>query len=122
VRERLRALLLFSDLGDEQLDVLADGAREFTVAAGQPLIQRGDPGSGVFVLEEGRAVVDAPEGTRELGPGDVFGERSLLDGGERTARVLAQTEVRCIAIPRPELEQVIAAHPQLGDRLRHVSG
>jgi CRP-like cAMP-binding protein len=121
VRERLRALLLFSDLDDEQLDVLADGAREFTVAAGQPLIQRGDPGSGVFVLEEGRAVVDAPEGTRELGPGDVFGERSLLDGGERTARVLAQTEVRCIAIPRPELEQVIAAHPQLGDRLRHVS-
>jgi CRP-like cAMP-binding protein len=122
VRERLRALLLFSDLDDEQLDVLADGAREFTVAAGQPLIQRGDPGSGLFVLEEGRAVVDAPEGTRELGPGDVFGERSLLDGGERTARVLAQTEVRCIAIPRPELEQVIAAHPQLGDRLRHVSG
>jgi CRP/FNR family cyclic AMP-dependent transcriptional regulator len=122
VRERLRALLLFSDLDDEQLDLLADCAREFTVVAGQPLIQRGDPGSGVFVLEEGRAVVDAPEGTRELGPGDVFGERSLLDGGERTARVLAQTEVRCIAIPRPELEQVIAAHPQLGERLRHVSG
>jgi CRP/FNR family cyclic AMP-dependent transcriptional regulator len=122
VRERLRALLLFSDLDDEQLDVLADGAREFTVAAGQPLIQRGDPGSGLFVLEEGRAVVDAPEGTRELGPGDIFGERSVLDGGERTARVLAQTEVRCIAIPRPELERVIAAHPQLGDRLRHVSG
>jgi CRP-like cAMP-binding protein len=44
-----------------------------------------------------------------------------LNDSERTARVLAMTEVRCIAIPRPELEQVIAANPQLGERLRHVS-
>ena len=121
MRERLRALLLFSDLDDEQLDVLASSTTEFTVAAGKPLIQRGDPGSGVFVLEEGIAVVDAPGGSRELGPGDVFGERSLLDGTGRTARVRAKTDVRCLAIPRPELERVIAAHPQLGERLRHVS-
>jgi CRP-like cAMP-binding protein len=121
LRDRLRALLVFSDLDDEQLDVLASCAREFSVAAGQPLIQRGDPGSGVFVLEEGRAVVQAPEGTRELGPGDVFGERSLLDGVERTASVRAETDVRCLAIPRPELEEVIAARPELGERLRHVS-
>jgi CRP-like cAMP-binding protein len=121
VKERLRGLLLFSDLDEEQLDLLAAGAKEFTVPAGKPLIQRGDPGSGVFVLEEGRAIVDAPEGSRELRPGDVFGERSLLDGGERTARVRAETDVRCIAIPRPALEQVIAANPQLGERLRHVS-
>ena len=121
LRERLRALLLFSDLDDEQLDVLAAGAREVSVAAGKPLIQRGDPGSGLFILEEGRAVVDAPEGTRALGPGDVFGERSLLDGVERTARVRAETDVRCLAIPRPELERVIAARPELGERLRHVS-
>lgn len=122
MKERLRALLLFSDLDDEQLDILAGSAKEFTVAAGQPLIQRGDPGSGVFVLEEGAAVVEAPEGSRTLGPGDVFGERSLLDGGERTARVRAETDVRAIAIPRPELERVIATHAELGERLRHVSG
>ena len=121
MKERLRELLLFSGLDDEQLGILASSAQELTVAAGKPLIQRGDPGSGVFVLEEGRAVVEAPEGSRELGPGDVFGERSLLGDGERTARVRAETDVRCIAIPRPELERVIAANPQLGDRLRHVS-
>ena len=121
MKERLRALLLFSDLSDEDLDALAASARELTVAAGKPLIQRGDPGSGVFVLEEGHAVVDAPEGTHQLGPGDIFGERSLLDDSERTARVRAETDVRCIAIPRPELERAIAANPQLGERLRHVS-
>jgi CRP-like cAMP-binding protein len=121
VKERLRALLLFSDLDDEQLDALAAAARAFTVEAGKPLIQRGDPGSGVFVLEEGRAIVDSPDGSHKLGPGDIFGERSLLDGSERTARVRAETDVRAIAIPRPELERAIAANPQLGERLRHVS-
>jgi CRP-like cAMP-binding protein len=121
VKERLRALLLFSDLDDEQLDVLASGAREFTVAAGKPLIQRGDPGSGLFVLEEGTAVVDSPEGSSELGPGDVFGERSLIDDTERTARVRAKTDLRCLAIPRPELERVLVARPDLAERLRHVS-
>jgi hypothetical protein len=35
--------------------------------------------------------------------------------------VRAKTDVRCLAIPRPELESVIAARPDLGERLRHVS-
>lgn len=122
MKERLRELLLFSDLADEELDVLAAGAKDFTVAAGKPLIQRGDPGSGLFLLEEGTAVVEAPEGTRTLGPGDVFGERSLFGGeGERTARVRAKTDVRCLAIGRPEIERVIASHPDVGERLRHLS-
>ena len=122
MRERLRALLLFADLDDEQLDVLAAGAKEFSVAAGKPLIQRGDPGSGLFVLEEGRAVVDAPEGTRTLGPGDVFGERSLLgEDGERTARVRARTDVRCLAIARTELERLMAERPVVAERLRSLS-
>jgi CRP-like cAMP-binding protein len=123
VKERLRALLLFSDLDDEQLDILAGGTKEIRVPSGKPLIQRGDPGSGLFVLEEGTAVVEAPEGKRTLSPGDVFGERSLFgEDGERTARVRAETDVRCLAIARPEVERVIAERPDVGDRLRHLSG
>src|SRR5919199_5693497 len=94
LRERLRALPLFAGLDDEQLDRLASCTSSFDAPAGQALIERGKPGSGLFVLEQGRAVVEAPEGTRELGPGAVFGERSLLGAdGERTARVRAQTDV-----------------------------
>jgi CRP-like cAMP-binding protein len=75
------------------------------------------------VLEEGHAIVDAPEGSRELGPGDVFGERSLLgEDVERTARVRARTDVRCLAIARPEIERLVATHPEIGERLSHLSG
>ena len=95
---------------------------EFDAPAGQALIERGRAGSGLFVLEQGEAIVEAPEGTRELGPGDVFGERSLLgEDGERTARVRARTDVRCLAIARTELERVLAESPALADRLRDLS-
>ena len=95
---------------------------DWNQTAGQALIERGRAGSGLFVLEQGQAVVEAPEGTRELGPGDVFGERSLLgEDGERTARVRAQTDVRCLAIARTELERLIAERPGLGERLRQLS-
>ena len=123
MRDRLRALPLFADLDDEQLDRLASCTSEFDAPAGQALIERGRPGSGLFVLEDGQAVVEAPEGTRKLGPGDVFGERSLFgDDGERTARVRAQTHVRCLAIARTELEQLIAERPSVGERLRRLAG
>ena len=122
MRDRLRAAPLFADLDDEHLDKLAAATSEFRAPAGQALIERGRPGSGLLVLEEGEAIVEAPEGRRRLGPGDVFGERALLaDDVSRTARVRAETDVRCLAIARPELERLLAEAPQLADRLRQLS-
>jgi CRP-like cAMP-binding protein len=122
MRDRLRVAPLFADLDDEHLDRLAAATSEFQAPAGQALIERGRPGSGLLVLEEGEAVVEAPEGRRQLGPGDVFGERALLgDNVARTARVRAQTDVRCLAIARPQLEQLLAEFPLLADRLRQLS-
>jgi NTE family protein len=122
MRDRLGSLPLFADLDDAQLDRLAAATSEFNAPAGQALIERGRPGSGIFVLEEGNAIVEAPEGTRQIGPGDVFGERALL--GEdivRSARVRAETDVRCLAIARPELERLLAEDPRVADRLRQLS-
>jgi CRP-like cAMP-binding protein len=122
VRDRLRAIPVFADLSDQELDKLASQTSSFDAPAGQALIERGRAGSGLFVLEEGTALVEAPEGSRELGPGDIFGERSLFgEDGERTARVRALTDVRCLAIARPEIEIVIAEHPAIGEHLRQLS-
>jgi CRP-like cAMP-binding protein len=122
VRDRLRALQLFADVDDAQLERLAAATSEFDAPAGQALIERGRVGSGMFVLEQGQAVVEAPEGKRHIGPGDVFGERSLLgDDIERTARVRAETDVRCLAISRPEIERLLAEDPRIAERLRQLS-
>ena len=122
MRDRLRALPIFEDVDDAQLERLAAATSEFEAPAGQALIERGRPGSGMFVLEEGQAVVEAPEGTRQLGPGDIFGERALLgEDIERSARVRAQTDVRCLAIARPEIERLLAEDPRLAHRLAQLS-
>jgi CRP-like cAMP-binding protein len=122
VRDRLAAVPLFAEVDEAQLDRLAAGTTEFEAPAGQALIERGGPGSGMFVLEEGQAVVEAPEGVRELGPGDIFGERAVLgEDGERTARVRARTDVRCLAIARPEIERLLAEDPRVAERLSQLS-
>jgi voltage-gated potassium channel len=122
VRDRLGALPLFADLDEAQLERLAAATSVFDAPAGQALIERGKPGSGMFVLAEGEAIVEAPEGTRTLGPGDVFGERALLgDDIERTARVRAVTDVRCLAIARAEIEQLLSDNPRLAERLSQLT-
>jgi CRP-like cAMP-binding protein len=110
VRDRLRSVPAFRDLRDDELDELAAAATEFEAPAGRTLIERGAPGSGLFVLEQGEVVVEAPEGVRTLRPGDVFGERALVADDVRSARVRAQTDVRCLAITRSAIEQVLRRH------------
>jgi len=122
VRDRLRALPLFADLDEENLERLAAATSEFEAPAGQMLIEFGAPGSGLFVLEQGHVVVETPDGRFELRAGDVFGERALVgDDIHRAARVRAQTDVRCLAIGRTEIERLLAEEPQFADQLRQLS-
>ena len=85
-------------MGADDLDLLRAAGTESTIAAGQTLIERGHPGTGLFVVVEGTVVVEAPEGTRELGPGAVIGERALLSG-TRT-EVFAFTESTPASVAR----------------------
>ena len=120
--ERLRAIPLFADLGEDSLARLAGAATEVNAPAGRTLIERGRPGSGLFVLEKGYVTVEAPEGERELGPGAVFGERALLgEDIRRTARVSARSDVCCLAIARVEVERVLAEDEHFEGRLRGLT-
>jgi CRP-like cAMP-binding protein len=120
--ERLRAQALFAGLDDETLAQVAADTTELDAPAGRVLIEYGAPGSGLFVLEEGQAVVDAPGAHVELGPGAVFGERALLgENIPRGARVRALTDVRCLAIARPAIDRLVAEQPLINERLRAIS-
>lgn len=120
--ERLRAQPLFAGLDEETLALLAADTTELEAPAGRVLIEYRAPGSGLFVLEEGQAVVDAPDAHVELSPGAVFGERALLgEDVPRGARVRALTDVRCLAIARPAIDRLVAEQPLIGERLRAIS-
>jgi CRP-like cAMP-binding protein len=116
--EDLRTIPLFAHLEPEALEQLAEAAKELDVPAGQPLTQPGAPGSGMFFLCDGTVEVEARESTRELGPGDFFGELALLtEGGTRTARCRAKTDVRCIAFDRTGFENLVREHPDIAATL-----
>jgi CRP-like cAMP-binding protein len=95
---------------------------ELAFAAGKVLIERGKPGTGLFVVVEGNVVVEAPEGTRELGPGEVVGERALLSGdGTRSARVRALTDGIALAVDRAEIDRLCAEDSAFAERLAESS-
>jgi len=111
--EALRAVPLFAELSDDALGRLAGVATEVEVPAGFVLVKAGDDASGMFVLQEGSAVVELPGGhVVRLGPGEFFGELALVvDGLHRTARVRAETPVRCLAIARADVTRLLEEEP-----------
>ena len=109
-------------MDEEDLRKLEAVGSELSFGAGQMLIERGKPGTGLYVVVEGRIVVEAPEGTRELGPGAVVGERALLsEDGTRSARVRALTYGKVLAVERAEVDRLCAEDPAFAERLAQAS-
>jgi voltage-gated potassium channel len=113
--ERLRQIPLFSELSEQALRSLALIAINVEVPAGQVMIQPYAPGLGMFVVEEGKVVVELKQGREvELGPGEFFGELALLiPEGVRAARVRAETDIRCLAIGREDFARLLDAEPAI---------
>jgi CRP-like cAMP-binding protein len=108
----LRAIPFLSGTSDAGLERIATNAGEMTCEPGQIMALEGDPGSGMFVILEGAALVEWRGGSVELGEGAFFGELTLLaPGGTRIARVRAATAVRCLAIPRDDALALIESEP-----------
>ena len=111
---RLRQLPIFAGLGEDVLERIVSASSDLECPAEQVLVRADDPGAGMFVLEEGTVVVEAPGRTIELGRGEFFGELSLLvPESTRAARVRAKTPVRCIAIDRRAFEELLEDEPRL---------
>jgi len=92
------------------------------IPAGHLLIERGQYGTGLYVILEGTALVDAPEGTRELGPGTLVGERALLsEEGIRTARVRATSDLRVLAVDRLQFERLCADDDSFARRVAEAA-
>jgi len=110
----LQAVPLFSELDDQAIDHLVAIATVVDVPRGSVLIERGAPGSGMFVILAGEAEVELRHRAVTLGPGEFVGELSLLtDHAARVARVRAGSDVRCLAIGRPAFVELLNEHPAI---------
>lgn len=117
----LRNVPLFAGCDDETLQKIHDLSTEFEVERGHVLTERGQPGAGLFIVEDGRVTVELPNKRIDLGAGEFFGELALLDesAGHR-ARVSAAEHVRGLAIRRDDFEPLLRTHPEIAFEMLKV--
>jgi CRP-like cAMP-binding protein len=116
--DTLGRLTLFADFTRSELESVAHTVDEEMFAEGQRVLRQGLSGGGFFVILEGNAAIHVNGEARwTLGPGDFFGETSLLTGGTPTADVVATSLLRCAVVPGPEFEQFLLARPRFLYRL-----
>ena len=118
---------VFSGVDDATLAALGASAVRRAWESGTVLFQRGDAGEYLLALTSGRVrlSVSAANGKelvlRHMGPGEVLGEFSLIDGQPRSADATVVEPSSGIILPREKFLQVAGSYPQLGMALaRHL--
>jgi CRP/FNR family cyclic AMP-dependent transcriptional regulator len=101
-------------VGASGLGTLAGAATEVDFPGGHVIARQGEIGTGFFVIVSGRVRV-VRDGTvlSHLGPGDFFGELSVLDGQPRNAMVATEEPTTCLAIASWDFEAALLANPSV---------
>jgi CRP/FNR family transcriptional regulator, cyclic AMP receptor protein len=112
VAEMLAAARLFDGVDADGMDRIAAVAVQVEFPADHVIARQGEIGTGFFVIVTGAArVVRDGETVATIGPGDFFGELSVLDGRPRTAQVIADGPTTCLALASWDFEAVLLDQP-----------
>lgn len=130
--EAVRALQqvpLFQGFSDKALSRVADISKEVSHPAGKTVLEEDRSAVGFHLILSGHAEA-SQAGTvlSTMGPGDYFGEMSLIDGKPRSASVTAKDDLRTLAIPAWNFNRLLDEHPDmsrallvaLSERIRHL--
>ncbi len=131
----LAALDVFKGLERKDLKILEGIVHPLVFDAGQAIVKEGDEAHLFFIIARGTATVQLHVGEGEharvvrvaaLGPGLSFGEMALIDGGQRSADVVAEERVVCYGFSVQALRDLGRTHPRLyatilGNMMREFS-
>lgn len=117
---------LFADLPPAALETLAGHMQRRRLAGDAPIFYRGDPGGALYVIVSGRVKVhgSTAEGSEViydvLGPGNFFGDMSLLDGKPRSADVSTLEPTELLLLEGEALRETIEAQPSVAWTLLRI--
>src|SRR6478609_3892764 len=118
-----RGANVLSELPETLLSELFEGAIEHNLPEGEALFRAGDVGDGCYRIQTGlvKVVVTSQHGEERiislLGPGAIVGELSMIDGGRRSASVVAVADCALYFVARAKFQQYAGADHGLMDYL-----
>ena len=109
---------LFSNCSKGELGAIRSSATRASLAAGQLVIKEDEPGTYFFVIVSGTAEVRR-KGHRvaRLGPGDYFGELSLLDRRPHAAAVVCTSDMELLVVSRRDFDRVLLSVPTIARKI-----
>ena len=109
----LSRLPLFETCSKRELNQIASKTVEMDRPSGTVLTRAGRDGGLMFVILQGEAEVEK-DGTvlDRLGPGDVIGELSLIDGQPRSANVRAVTDLKVLELAQDDFRDLVDSSPK----------
>ena len=116
--DQLRAVPLFAGLSDRELRHVLESGKEVRFDAGQAVVEEDRSGVGFHLIVEGTAAVSvhgAPLST--AGPGEYFGEMSVIDGEPRSATVTAESDLKTFSMPSWTFNELLDRHPSMSKAL-----
>jgi CRP-like cAMP-binding protein len=117
--KELQSSTLFSSFERETLVEIVASTELRSYDEGDIIVTEGEPGSSLFLIVGGTVKVftRTDDGANlqlaELGPGDFFGEVSLLSGKPRTATITTRTKVTAIELDRTSVDRIAEDHPEV---------
>jgi CRP-like cAMP-binding protein len=115
----LKKIPLFAEVPDDTLGKIAPWATSEEWPEGKEIVKEGGFSNHFYAIIDGTAKVERDgKELAKLGPGDVFGEQGLLEKSERSATVIATSEIHLIKIEHWELSRMRQAMPDVVEELR----
>lgn len=119
VEEALGRIRLFEGIAPAGLRQIASIAREETRRTGDVIFREGDPGGELYLILDGRVRISrevsgmGEEALAVLGPGDAFGEMSLIDDSPRSADARVHERCRLLVVSKEAMEDLLFLHKDL---------
>jgi CRP-like cAMP-binding protein len=110
----LGASPLFSTMNPDDARLLSERFLFLELEPKMRVVREGERAAGLFLLLAGEAqVLKGQARIATLGPGDVFGEMSLLARGAAVATIATVTKCWALELPAKEFQEIMLSYPQV---------
>ena len=119
--EFLGRVPIFASCTPEEIAAISEVAQESGFQAGQIIVTQGTPGQAFYLILSGRVeIIRDGQSLGAFGPGDFFGEMSLLDSAPRSATIKALETTNCLMLSSWDFKALLERYPSIAVKLLEV--